>query len=136
MAKQIITSLIDDLDGSPAEDTVSFALDGNAYTIDLNNKNALKLREFLDPYIQAGTRAGRVPGVPQLQRQRPQVQRVSPTVEEKQRNTAIREWANNNGYDVSDRGRIPGPVVEAYNASQVVGTVKKHAGARSVSFSK
>ncbi|HZU92839.1 MAG TPA: histone-like nucleoid-structuring protein Lsr2 [Microbacterium sp.] len=30
---------------------------------------------------------------------------------------AIRAWANDNGYTLSERGRIPAPVVEAYNAA-------------------
>src|ERR1700750_3335687 len=59
MARQVITTLIDDLDGKTADRTVEFSLDGVNYTIDLSETNAGKLRKALDPYINAGTRLGR-----------------------------------------------------------------------------
>ena len=59
MARQVITTLIDDLDGKKADRTVEFSLDGINYTIDLSEANAGKLRKALDPYINAGTRLGR-----------------------------------------------------------------------------
>src|SRR3954451_21155199 len=59
MARQVITTLIDDLDGKPADRTVEFSLDGTSYTIDLSEANAGKLRKALDPFIEAGTRLGR-----------------------------------------------------------------------------
>ena len=59
MARQVITTLIDDLDGKKADRTVEFSLDGVSYTIDLSEANAGKLRKALDPYINAGTRLGR-----------------------------------------------------------------------------
>ncbi len=59
MAKQVVTLLTDDLDGSEADRTVEFGLDGVHYTIDLSEKNAGKLRQVLEPYISAGT--GTVP---------------------------------------------------------------------------
>src|SRR6185295_20407740 len=62
MARQVITTLIDDLDGKKADRTVEFSLDGTAYTIDLSEANAGKLRKALDPYISAGTRVGRGSG--------------------------------------------------------------------------
>src|SRR3954464_13164167 len=62
MARQVITTLIDDLDGKKADRTVEFSLDGINYTIDLSEANAGKLRKALDPYINAGTRLGRHAG--------------------------------------------------------------------------
>src|SRR4051812_26035437 len=59
MARQVITTLIDDLDGKRADRTVEFALDGATYTIDLSEANAGKLRKALDPFIAASTRVGR-----------------------------------------------------------------------------
>jgi hypothetical protein len=59
MAKQVITLLTDDLDGSEADRTVEFGLDGANCTIDLSDKNAGKLRKALQPYIAAGSRVGR-----------------------------------------------------------------------------
>ena len=59
MAKQIVTLLTDDIDGSEADRTVEFGLDGVNYTIDLSEKNAGKLRKALDPYLAAASRVGR-----------------------------------------------------------------------------
>jgi hypothetical protein len=110
MAKQVITLLTDDLDGSEADRTVQFGLDGATYTIDLSEKNAGKLRKALDRYVNAGTRVGH--GSIDGQRRGG---RGGPTRSERDQNKSIREWAAKNGYDVSDRGRIPASVVEAYN---------------------
>ncbi len=61
MAQTIIVQLVDDLDGSPADETVSFALDGKAYEIELSKKNAASLRKALSPYIEGARAAGRMP---------------------------------------------------------------------------
>jgi hypothetical protein len=113
MAKQVITLLTDDLDGSEADRTVEFGLDGTSYTIDLSEKNAGKLRKALDPYISAGTRVGH--GGMDGRRRRGRGGRSGLTRSDRDQNKSIREWAAKNGYDVSDRGRIPASVVEAYN---------------------
>jgi Lsr2 len=112
MAKQIIQKLIDDLDGGEATETVTFALDGVSYTIDLSEKNATKLREVLAPYQGAGAKIGRSAGTwrPGLG---PKVSRNNRTD-----NAAIRSWASENGYELADRGRIPANVVEAYEARE------------------
>ncbi|RSM40304.1 nucleoid-associated protein Lsr2 [Actinoplanes sp. ATCC 53533] len=109
MAKQVITLLTDDLDGGEADRTVEFGLDGVTYTIDLSEKNAGKLRKALDPYLGAGTRVGRSGAVGSGRR--PVVASARSNRDE---NQAIREWAGKNGYEVSERGRIPNSVVEAY----------------------
>lgn len=113
MARQVITTLIDDIDGKPADRTVEFALDGIAYTIDLSDANVGKLRKALDPYINAGTRIGRVGGTGRIAARRGAV----PARSDREQNAAIREWAVKNGYEVSERGRIPTAVVEAYEAA-------------------
>lgn len=109
VARKIITVLTDDLDGGDADRTVEFGLDGVNYTIDLSDKNIAKLRKALDPYLTAGTRVSRstsgrrgAPPVGSLRSNREQ-------------NQAIREWASQNGYELSERGRIPSTIVEAYN---------------------
>jgi hypothetical protein len=61
MAQTIIVQLIDDLDGSHADETVSFALDGKSYEIELNKKNATALRKALAPYIEQARSAGKTP---------------------------------------------------------------------------
>ena len=47
MAQRVNIVLVDDIDGSDATETVSFGLDGTSYEIDLNDKNAAKLRDAL-----------------------------------------------------------------------------------------
>lgn len=59
MAQSTITYLTDDIDGSDAEETIRFTLDGKTYEIDLNKKNAAALRRALKPYIEKGRSAGR-----------------------------------------------------------------------------
>ncbi|NMO57680.1 Lsr2 family protein [Actinoplanes sp. TBRC 11911] len=113
MAKQVITLLTDDLDGGDADRTLEFGLDGVNYTIDLSEKNAGKLRKALDPYLTAASRVGRTNG---RIGSRPSAAVSSRTSREQ--NQAIREWAGKNGYDVSERGRIPASVVEAFHAQR------------------
>ena len=114
MARQVITTLIDDLDGKPADRTVEFSLDGISYTIDLSETNAGKLRKALDPFIEAGTRlgrggSGRGPGRPAAGPTR--------TAGSRDENRLIREWAAQNGHQISERGRIPQGVSSAYRAA-------------------
>jgi hypothetical protein len=112
MARQVITTLIDDLDGKKADRTVEFALDGTSYTIDLSEANAGKLRKALDPFIAAGTRVGR--GAVRPARTVAATRRTASSRDE---NKAIRDWAVENGYQISERGRIPQNVSDAYRAA-------------------
>ena len=113
MAKKIITVLTDDLDGGDADRTVEFGLDGVNYTIDLSDKNAGKLRTILQPYLDAGSRVGRGRVDGRGARQVPAASSRS----NRDQNQAIREWAGKNGYEVSERGRIPTSIVDAYHQS-------------------
>src|SRR3954467_5769557 len=114
MAKQVITVLTDDLDGGDADRTIEFGLDGVNYTIDLSEKNAGKLRKALDPYLAVASRVGRAGGSGRI------ASRVAaaPSRANRDQNQAIREWAAKNGYEVSERGRIPGSIVEAFHAQR------------------
>jgi hypothetical protein len=114
MAKQVITLLTDDLDGGEADRTVEFGLDGVNFTIDLSEKNAGKLRKALDPYLSVATRVGRSGADTRVRRGiAAGTGRAS-----RDQNQAIREWANKNGYEVSERGRIPSSIVEAYHSKR------------------
>ncbi|MFG1995304.1 Lsr2 family protein [Actinoplanes sp. NPDC048988] len=115
MAKQVITVLTDDLDGGDANRTVEFGLDGVNYTIDLSEKNAGKLRKVLDPYLEAATRIGRGTAAGRITSRTAAAQ---PSRANRDQNQAIREWAKKNGHEVSDRGRIPTGVVEAFHANR------------------
>ena len=57
MAQRVVTELIDDIDGKAADETVSFALDGWTYEIDLTATHAEDLRRALTPYANAGHRS-------------------------------------------------------------------------------
>ncbi|MEX5636249.1 histone-like nucleoid-structuring protein Lsr2 [Parafrankia sp. FMc2] len=110
MAQKTIVSLIDDLSGETADETVRFGLDGAQYEIDLSEANATKLRESLASFVATGRRSGGRAG---SGRRAPRA--VSPRSGGTDRTADIREWARSNGYTVSDRGRIASTVVEAFD---------------------
>ncbi|MZD04489.1 Lsr2 family protein [Streptomyces sp. SID5785] len=107
MAQKVQVLLVDDLDGGEADETVTFALDGKTYEIDLTTANADKLRGLLDPYLKGGRRTGgRAAGGRGKAR--------AASAGGNQDTAAIRAWAKENGHDVNDRGRVPQKVREAY----------------------
>ncbi|WP_424348159.1 histone-like nucleoid-structuring protein Lsr2 [Kocuria sp. CH-021] len=108
MAQSVQIILEDDLEGGPADETVQFGLDGRQYEIDLSAANAEKLREALRPYATAGRRA-------QSKSVRANGTRSSSGSSE---TAKIRAWAKENGYEVSDRGRVHQSVKNAYYAAQ------------------
>lgn len=115
MAKQIVTLLTDDIDGSEADRTVEFGLDGVNYTIDLSEKNSGKLRKALDPYLAVASRVGRSTASGRIAGR---VAAPARSTANRDQNQAIREWATKNGYAVSERGRIPGSIVEAFHSKR------------------
>lgn len=110
MAQQVLVSLVDDLDGQVAQETVEFGLDGKSYEIDLSSENAGKLRDALAEFIAAARRPGNA-------RRRPAGGAAAPrrAAADREQNQAIREWARERGMKVSDRGRIPADLLEAYH---------------------
>ena len=116
MAKQVITLLTDDLDGSEASQTVEFGLDGVNYTIDLSDKNSGKLRKAFHPYLAAATRTASPAAQPRKVARRNAA--AAPARVGREQNQAIREWATKNGYEVSERGRIPASIVEAFHSKR------------------
>ncbi len=115
MARQVITRLVDDIDGGEADETVRFTFDGIAYEIDLSGKNAAQFRKLMDPYQAAGTRVGRVGPGAQVIPTRPTRSSVAPNPNREQ-NALIREWAQKAGHRLAERGRIPQHVVDEYHA--------------------
>ena len=110
MAREMKLVLTDDFDGTDAAETVSFSIDQGHYEIELSSENAAKLREALAPFIERarrvanparGTRSG-------SGRSRRSAGSRSDTPQ-------IRKWAQDKGYEVSDRGRIPSEIIEAYD---------------------
>lgn len=108
MAQKVEVTLIDDIDGGKADETVRFGIDGSSYEIDVNAKHAKKIRDILSPFtsaarkVKAGSAASRKSNRPTASRER--------TAE-------IREWAKQQGKQVNDRGRIPASIVEEFEAA-------------------
>ena len=112
MAQKYVVQVIDDLDGTELDQTdvqeVRFGLDGRSYVIDLSTSNAKGLRDAFAPYADAARRdqvAGRA------------VASTKPTGGGRKDLDQVREWANANGHTVSNRGRVPNSVLEAYDNS-------------------
>lgn len=107
MARKLIEHIYDDLDGtlitSPDDGrTVTFTIDRATYEIDLTTDHAKELKENLQPFIKAA-RSVKIP----RHSKRPSRTDKDPD--------AIRAWAREQGHKVSDYGRIPFAIVEAYN---------------------
>jgi hypothetical protein len=107
MARNEVVTLIDDIDGSEAIDTVSFGLDGTEYEIDLNEKHIDELRGGLMPYIKAARKAGSAHARRQTS--------VAPK-RSRQDMGEIRAWLQSNGYPVKERGRVPDVWVADFEA--------------------
>lgn len=108
MAQRVNVVLVDDIDGDEAAETVSFALDGVDYEIDLNETNAKSLRDTMERYVHAGRRVGG---------RRRKAQRGGSGGESGPSAADIRKWARENGWDVPERGRVSADVREAYAAA-------------------
>ncbi|WP_322544559.1 Lsr2 family protein [Rhodococcoides fascians] len=118
MAKRVTTQLVDDIDGSIIDDesgeTIEFAVNGVEYSIDLKAKNATEFRKKLDHYIEHATRVGG-------RKRKPSLAAASaggaPAKRDPEQTRAIRQWAFDQGYEISERGRIPADIEEAYNTA-------------------
>lgn len=116
MAQRVNIELVDDIDGGTANvETVSFGLEGATYEIDLSKKNADQLRKALAGYIEKGHRVSGRRGTGR---------RASSGRGRRARSDGagspshMREWARANGFQVSERGRVPEEVRRAYSAAQ------------------
>ncbi|HEV2639777.1 MAG TPA: Lsr2 family protein [Actinocrinis sp.] len=108
MAQYTVVHMKDDLDGSEAQQTIYFSLDNKDYVIDLNDKNAEALRTQLTRYIEAGRKHDAVAQAAKPRRAaRGAAAAVDPAV--------VREWARENGHEVSDRGRVSLNLIKAYH---------------------
>jgi hypothetical protein len=120
MARKVQVILSDDLDDSiSADETVTFALDGTTYEIDLSEGNAQEMRDVFGKYVAA---ARKVSGRSSTRasgggRSRATGGGGGGGRMDREQAGAIRDWARKNGHEVSDRGRIPSSVVEAYEAA-------------------
>jgi hypothetical protein len=110
MARKVLVSLVDDLDGEAGEDvsTITFALDRVNYEIDLNAEHTAALRDALADYVAVARRTGG------------RIKRTtgSGVVGRSSDAAAIREWARSQGHELGERGRIPSHIVEAFRAAE------------------
>jgi hypothetical protein len=121
MARQIVVEHVDDIDGTPIAEgkgeTIAFSVNGIDYEIDLSAKNAKEFHKKLDHYIDHATRVGG-----RLSRSAGRLTsgdetKQKPARRERDHVRAVREWAQEQGYDIGIRGRIPTEIAEAYNAT-------------------
>lgn len=121
VAKQEIVQLVDDIDGSVIEDesgeTIEFAINGVEYSIDLKAKNANEFHRKLDYYIEHATRVGGRKRKPSPAAASTPSTAGVPAKRDPAQTRAIRQWAFDQGYEISERGRIPADIEEAFNAA-------------------
>ncbi|MBC3760436.1 histone-like nucleoid-structuring protein Lsr2 [Quadrisphaera oryzae] len=111
MAQTLQVVLVDDLDGGPADQTVTFSLDGTDYEIDLSAENAARLRDDLAVWVGHARRTTTV------RRARSGAAPGAGAAADGVDVAAVRAWARENGHTVNERGRVPAAVVEAYRAA-------------------
>lgn len=105
MAQRTQILYVDDIDGSEAEGTVRFGLDGTEYEIDLNKKHSAQFTKAIHPYIDAARKVS--------SSRRPA--RGSRPARHNQ--SDVRAWARSQGLKISDRGRIPADVLARYESA-------------------
>jgi len=88
---------------------LQFSLDGTDYEIDLTQEEQAELREALAPFTAVARRVGG-----QRPHPRPASRQAQPG---EPSSRELRAWAENHGFDVPTRGRIPELVREAYKAA-------------------
>jgi hypothetical protein len=109
VAQKIQAVFIDDLDGSAAEGTVRFGLDGTEYEIDLNAGHGKELRDALARYVGAARRAGGAARRSARGSRRGSASGLN--------TTEVREWAKAQGIEVKERGRVPAELVVKFKAA-------------------
>ncbi len=108
MAQKVQVMLVDDLDGGEAAETLGFSLDGVNYEIDLSTRNAAKLRDAMASWVGHARRVSGRSASAGGRRRAARGPRSGPDT------ATVREWARQNGFKVSDRGRISADVMAAY----------------------
>ena len=115
MAQRVQVQMVDDLDGSEASQTVPFSLDGVTYEIDLSEENASALRDELARYVASARRIG---GRKVRLATGQSLGGASGSGTDRERNRQIREWAQANGYEVAERGRLSSEIIAGFEADQ------------------
>lgn len=114
MSKKVQAILVDDIDGSEAEGTVLFGLDGTDYEIELSKDHADDLRAALEPFT---TYARKISAPARKQRRAPGAASGTGGTGGNPDTVAIRAWAEKRGISLKNRGRVPAGIVEQYRAA-------------------
>jgi hypothetical protein len=112
MAQKVIREFVDDIDGSAAERTFTFAVDGTDYEIDLSSENIKEFNEAIAGFVESARKV-RASGSGRRAR------KTSPSTKSSGRSReqthAVREWARQQGHSINDRGRIPASIQQAFD---------------------
>ncbi len=117
MAERVTIELVDDLDGSVADETVHFTWEGKALVVDLNKKNADKLRKAIEPFVAAARPGGTVQAPAARRRLSSGSSSGKRQHDSGAATSVIRAWARENGVEVPDRGRLKPDVLQAWEAA-------------------
>jgi hypothetical protein len=119
VAQKVQVTFVDDLDGTPADETIRFALGRETYEIDLSKSNAKKLRDALTVYVNAARRVGGGRGRPagRPAAARPRGRGRAAAAGGGTTPAQIRAWAKSRGIKVNERGRISADIVAKYEAA-------------------
>ncbi|MFE3442626.1 Lsr2 family protein [Nocardia sp. NPDC059180] len=115
MAKRVHVTLTDDLSGDDidldivSQPTVTFAVDGVEYEIDLGQKNQDKFRKALDPFIASSRRVGG--------RKKPVNKAAGVNGSAIADSAKARAWALENGLDVPSRGRVSQALIDKWRTA-------------------
>lgn len=109
MARKVEVTLIDDIDGTSAERTVEFSIDGTSYEIDLSEANITKLKDAMAEFVENARRTGARKSAARRTGRTPASGVGSPK--------DVRAWAAKQGHEISARGRIPAEIQNAYDAA-------------------
>jgi nucleoid-associated protein Lsr2 len=113
MAQKVIREFVDDIDGSPAERTFSFAVDGVSYEIDLSSQNIAEFKSAIGGFIESARKVKASSG------RRTRSTGARGDRQSREQTQAVREWARQHGHTVSNRGRIPASIQQAFEQAHV-----------------
>ena len=112
MAQKVIREFVDDIDGSEAERTFTFAVDGSHYEIDLSSQNIKEFHEAIAGFVESARKvkaSGLGRGVRKTRSS------TSGSGRSREQIQAVREWARQQGHRINDRGRIPASIQQAFD---------------------
>jgi len=110
MAQRVIREFIHDIDGSEAERTFTFAVDGIDYEIDLSTQNIKEIHEAVAGFVESARKVKAGGGSRRVRRTS-----ISASGRSREQIQAVREWARQQGHSINDRGRIPASIQQAFD---------------------